>query len=686
MNYLTEWNMSDNNPYCYSYSRYSSLAQQNGSSIARQTRLAKEIAKDLGLDLIEYCDKGVSAFRGKNSESGKLASFIEDVKNGLIPKGSWLIVENFDRISRDNIYNAQTLFLELINLDITIVTGMDRRVYNKESINKNPLDLMVSILHFARAHDESVIKSNRTNGAAKALIENHNAGIRSPDGYPIALNSVGSNKFWVDCSDKSVKPHPVYFPIAQEMIQMCLDGKGTHIITGHLNEKYPAPLPKSKRDRGEVGVWTLNRTNKFFRSRTLLGEKEVNLNGQTYILKDYYPPLVDEATFYQIQALRKQRNVKPANSNKVYLFTGNKQLYCAHCGSRMTNLTHNRNKEEIKRYDKYRYVCANTKFQCRSWSFNALWLDDTIIRLASNHVFRPTNQTKEFDVAIKGIEENINTKQANIRNLIDLIKSGVSTKAIPSEIANLEFEVEQLYVSLQELQAKRESELKDSVEWGEIDDNILDYEQSDLRRSAKERIKSAIKLINCEQIRQGFIKFEITFINGITLRAYRTRDTLVFDGIAWAKLGDFYRQPVKIKTEDLKKLEFGDPLENTVYNKSRLDKLFDHDAVRHLRNKVISAPAENTGYNTHYQYNGLGDVSVEMMRQYELGENPPHLTHDLTRAKYIANWADGLKGAPKKIEDQFYVYKHTQNEYVIKKHRPEICFIENVEFPKYCSK
>ncbi|CAM4267991.1 recombinase family protein [Serratia silvae] len=129
-------------PLLYSYIRWSSERQAKGTTLQRQMTSAKEFALANGLELVEIIDPGVSAFRGKNTKTGKLGDFINAVREGVIPDDSWLYVENLDRLTRQDVTTAQKLFIELLDLGLTLVTGMDKRVYTLESVNQNPTDLM----------------------------------------------------------------------------------------------------------------------------------------------------------------------------------------------------------------------------------------------------------------------------------------------------------------------------------------------------------------------------------------------------------------------------------------------------------------------------------------------------------------------------------------------------------------
>ncbi|MBA3710013.1 MAG: recombinase family protein, partial [Planctomycetes bacterium] len=150
-------------PKAYSYLRFSTPEQSQGDSTRRQRELAFVYAQAHGLDLDQssYQDLGVSAFRGKNSKVGALRAFLDAIEENIIPQGSFLLVESLDRISRDQILDAQGLFLQIVNAGVTLVTLADQRLYSRVTINANPTDLIISLLTMIRANEESATKSRR---------------------------------------------------------------------------------------------------------------------------------------------------------------------------------------------------------------------------------------------------------------------------------------------------------------------------------------------------------------------------------------------------------------------------------------------------------------------------------------------------------------------------------------------
>jgi DNA invertase Pin-like site-specific DNA recombinase len=96
-------------PRAYSYVRFSTPDQMKGDSLRRQTSAAEEYAERHGLILdtdLTFRDLGVSGFRGRNAEDGRLADFLAAVQTGTVHRGSYLLVENLDRISRQSARKA----------------------------------------------------------------------------------------------------------------------------------------------------------------------------------------------------------------------------------------------------------------------------------------------------------------------------------------------------------------------------------------------------------------------------------------------------------------------------------------------------------------------------------------------------------------------------------------------------
>src|SRR4051812_28631745 len=99
-------------PIAYSYVRFSSPEQAKGDSLRRQDDAAQEWCQrnNVRLDTsTSFRDLGKSAYLGehrKNPDRHDLARFLKLVEDGKVPKGSFLIIENLDRLTREHIQPA----------------------------------------------------------------------------------------------------------------------------------------------------------------------------------------------------------------------------------------------------------------------------------------------------------------------------------------------------------------------------------------------------------------------------------------------------------------------------------------------------------------------------------------------------------------------------------------------------
>lgn len=149
----------------YSYIRLSSEKQLQGDGETRQIELRDKFVAAHGLELDDTLrDLGVSAFDRANIEKGALGKFLRKVKAGEIAKGSYLLVENLDRLSRDHVMKAFRVFQDILEAGIIIATLGDGRIYSEKSINENWTELIVSLSVMSRAHEESLRKVDTLRG------------------------------------------------------------------------------------------------------------------------------------------------------------------------------------------------------------------------------------------------------------------------------------------------------------------------------------------------------------------------------------------------------------------------------------------------------------------------------------------------------------------------------------------
>ena len=229
----------------YSYLRFSTPEQAMGDSRRRQTALAEDYARQHGLLLdkgLNFRDLGVSAFRGKNARQGGLRSFLDAVEHGLVPANSHLLVESLDRLSRDQILEAQALFLQIITAGVTIITLIDQRSYSAASLNANPTDLIISLVYMMRANEESATKSMRLRAAWAARRDapgNSFHGLQCPSWLTGNANRTGYQVL------------PEKAALVQRIFRESLAGDGLQTITRRLNQE-GVPMLGRGNQRGKI--------------------------------------------------------------------------------------------------------------------------------------------------------------------------------------------------------------------------------------------------------------------------------------------------------------------------------------------------------------------------------------------------------------------------------------------------
>src|SRR5262245_58669308 len=97
----------------FSYIRFSKPEQLKGNSLQRQLEWSEGLCAVKGWkldDSLKLQDLGVSAFRGKNAATGRLASFLQAIKQGKVKAGDVLLVESLDRLSRQDVDTGWEIF------------------------------------------------------------------------------------------------------------------------------------------------------------------------------------------------------------------------------------------------------------------------------------------------------------------------------------------------------------------------------------------------------------------------------------------------------------------------------------------------------------------------------------------------------------------------------------------------
>jgi DNA invertase Pin-like site-specific DNA recombinase len=238
------------------------------------------------------------------------------VESGIVPAGSFLLIESLDRLSRDTLSEQMTLFMTLINSGITVVTLADNQSYSKATINSDLSRLMMSLVIMMRAHQESLTKSHRLKAVWKAKRER-----------------IGKEKLTAQCpawlrlgeDRQSFTVIEERAAVVGRISQLNNDGMGHHSIAQLLNTERIISWGKRKNGWHDSYVLYILRTKavlgEFLPHRRERGEHRRAIPIGDPIL-DYYPPVIDLATWQRAQSRRQTSTPGRVGERVANLFSG----------------------------------------------------------------------------------------------------------------------------------------------------------------------------------------------------------------------------------------------------------------------------------------------------------------------------------------------------------------------------
>ena len=311
----------------YSYMRFSDARQAGGASSDRQRAYAAQWARDHSLQLDETLsmrDEGLSAYHQRHVKKGALGVFLKAAEDGQVPVGSVLVVEGLDRLSRAEPIQAQAQLTAIITAGIAVVTASDGKVYSRESLKANPMDLVYSLLVMIRAHEESDTKSKRVRDAIRRQCLGWQAGTYK------GLIRYGRTPGWLQVVDGQWQLIPERAEAVRAAVDMFRRGLGA----GHIAKAlHSAGLATSQ------GTPSSGHLVRLLASPALKGEKHLQLDAETHVLPGYYPAVLDADAWTELQHLVHQRSRRQVKGTIPPLLTGFGVTLCGYCGSPMKSQT-----------------------------------------------------------------------------------------------------------------------------------------------------------------------------------------------------------------------------------------------------------------------------------------------------------------------------------------------------------
>lgn len=423
----------------YSYLRFSTPEQSRGDSFRRQTSLAHRWCTTHGIELddsLTFQDLGVSAYRGDNAESGKLGDFLEGVKAGVIPQGSYLLVESLDRISRLTPRKAVRLLEDIVESGVVVVTLNDGKEYTERSLDG--IDLMLAVVYFMRANEESLTKSRRLKAA---WANKRDKALEKP------LTTI--TPAWIEMNSETggMRLIPERVKVIARIFEMSLDGVGMSRIARTLTEEKTPTWGTGK-------VWQKSYIAKIQKNPAVYGgyvPHIVEYRGTTAIrtpiglIEGYYPPAIDKESFDALQAMKSGYGQSRAKGKVQNIIAG--LGACPLCGGTMLRV-------DKGARSKPKLVCTNAKngAGCTYHSVHLSSVEDSICHHAETLAQVPP-AAHTLDDEWESLSNALDGTQDMIESIVDAI-ARKPLKPLQDKLEQLETERETISAKLDELTLK----------------------------------------------------------------------------------------------------------------------------------------------------------------------------------------------------------------------------------------
>lgn len=438
-------------PKVISYTRFSSRRQAQGDSYRRQTEAALKWCLQNGHELdttLRFEDLGVSAANGKNARQGALGTLREMARDGQLEKGTILLIEAFDRLTRLPLPEAYEVLLGLINNGITVVTVMDGKVWTQKSLSD--LDqFLLSLMSLYKGHRESADKADRL----RATFEAH----RSKG----SRQAFGSAPGWLR-RDSKTSPWQVIEEKAESVrlvFELAAQGFGSPAIAARANEEgWPVPTRLSQTgDR-----WHAQMPGILLRNRAVLGEHEHRIRthaanaafwrGTTsgVVHADYYPRIISDELWAKARVSIEGRKVlKRRDANYWNIWSG--LLYCGYCGAPVQRKT------EYRGQSRGQLVCADRLAgvtKCPPQAANKF--DEPVLNAIHTNSLLNRRESTVADMSgdLAAVELNLSEQRRALERVTEaLLATDNPVQAFVARASKLES-------AIRELESKREQLLK----------------------------------------------------------------------------------------------------------------------------------------------------------------------------------------------------------------------------------
>jgi len=380
-----------------------------------------------------FRDLGISAYRGANKLKGELGSFIKLVSDGEVTPGSVLMVYSLDRVSRDNVLQAQGILLDLLRAGVLVCTTINRMVISPYDDDKTMADkLSIALNVFIRANEEAATRSDRGKKAwrlKRIAASDHKTGMSA------------NVPAWLDTDNRNAIQNPVKSKTVSRMFELCAAGHGYAGILQRLEAEGLESFGRSKR-------WSPAYIRQILTDRSVIGEKQLYFcnydtekkpvpTGEP--IRDYYPQIIPYDLWERAQhqmAIRSSASpgMKTRATAPVNLFA--RLCRCVDCGGTMEIVCHrNKRNHYLRCHNRYVRKSCPTGGNYAYEQFEEITLT-VLRRILCDDLSSPDSNVKKLDEQISKLITDLKSAETRHGRLYDLYANGDDDPALLNRLAD----------------------------------------------------------------------------------------------------------------------------------------------------------------------------------------------------------------------------------------------------------
>lgn len=424
------------------------------------------------------------------------------------------MLENLDRLSREDVGTATELFLTLVNRGIILVQLLPTATEFRKPVNVQ--NLMFAIFELSRGNSESAMKSERV---GKAWAEK-----RKRAGKEVVTRRIPG---WVRYDEDSGKLAliPERAEIVRRIFQMTIAGQGVMSIARTLNDE-GVPVMGRQEFKGRLVVWNETVVYCVLISHATFGEfqpskgygSSKNRQPVGEPIPDYYPPCIDKETFYAAQAAMKRRTKHGAGRRGKHVNLLSGLLIDARDGGSLTYKHLNRRPPTI--------IPVGAK-QGRGTVWSSFPAEPLERAIRSKLVEIKTSDIQGDDSAARKVEA-LSGRLTEIKTLLSAWEAKMDDPAIVDTVAAklAELNAKRKAAESELAAAQREAANPTAEAWGEFRTLAgLDPDQDtdELRERIKAALRRSVKSIHCLFMGKGRTRMaavQVWFADNKTHRDY----------------------------------------------------------------------------------------------------------------------------------------------------------------------